>query len=376
MTERETDFDFDFFDEPQTRETEAPPRRTTRAAPRRPPRPPSGITPLLRLAGLIAFVILVVVLLVFWVQSCRGERKSEAYRDYMNGVRAVALESAQLGRSFNNVVTTPGIKQTELQSRLAGLEQQQLQGVGRAQELEPPGPLRVAQQQVVEALQLRASGLGGLADTFRRTATSRNLNDAGDLLAAQAQRLVASDVIWDDLFKDPSIEELKRQGIRGVAVPDSNFVQDADLLTARGMVRTLARIRGASTGGTPGGLHGTALISVKALPGGQELSTETQNVVQAGTDLAFEVTVEDSGDSQEVQIPVTLTIQQTPSPIVKRQTIDVIDPGERKTLVFRNIGEVTFAQKTTVRVDVRPVRGETRVTNNTAEYPVIFSVAG
>ena len=115
MTERETDFDFDFFDEPQTRETEAPPRRTTRAAPRRPPRPPSGITPLLRLAGLIAFVILVVVLLVFWVQSCRAADKRETYRDYMDEVRAVARDSQSIGRELNTLLTTPGIKLAELE---------------------------------------------------------------------------------------------------------------------------------------------------------------------------------------------------------------------------------------------------------------------
>ena len=37
----------------------------------------------------------------------------------------------------------------------------------------------------------------------------------------------------------------------------------------------------------------------------------------ATTDLAFEVAVENTGDNQEVEIQVTLTIQQSPTPIVK-----------------------------------------------------------
>ena len=57
MTERDTDIEFDFFDEPETEEaaerTRAP-RRPPPGGPRRPIRPPAGFIPMLRLAGLIA----------------------------------------------------------------------------------------------------------------------------------------------------------------------------------------------------------------------------------------------------------------------------------------------------------------------------------
>ena len=45
--------------------------------------------------------------------------------------------------------------------------------------------------------------------------------------------------------------------------------------------------------------------------------------------LAFEVGVEDTGDSQEVQVTVTLTIPKQPSPIVKNATIDLIEEVAR-----------------------------------------------
>ena len=62
-------------------------------------------------------------------------------------------------------------------------------------------------------------------------------------------------------------------------------------------------------------MHGSALEYVKALSGGQTvdgkaLSTGSENTVVATTDLAFAVAVKDSGDSQEVGIQVTLTIQK------------------------------------------------------------------
>jgi len=196
------------------------------------------------------------------------------------------------------------------------------------------------------------------------------------LLAGQAERLVSGDVVWDDLFKDPAIEELRRQGITGVAVPDSSFISNPDYASTRFWEAILQRLQGSATSGgtTGGGLHGTGLISTKALPGNQELASDTENTVTATTDLGFAVTIEDTGDSQEVQVKVTLTIQQTPTPIVQTKTIDLINPGEQKTVTFHNLGQVQFATRTTVKVDVQPVPSESNTSNNSAQYPVIFSL--
>ena len=80
---------------------------------------------------------------------------------------------------------------------------------------------------------------------------------------------------------------------RGVVVPDSKFVQTPDLASTRSMVPIWERINGsaASGCGTPTGLHGTNIESVKVIPGGQQLSTAAENTVEASTDLGFAVAV-------------------------------------------------------------------------------------
>ena len=382
MSDFGDDIEFDFFDEPETREDQ-PRRRVPRrdseggGPPRRPMRPPAGFTPLLRLAGLIAFAILIVVLLVLWVQSCQGASKRNSYRHYMAKVAAVAQTSQQTGKELNDLLTTPGLKQADLESKLDSFAQQEQQNVAQAKTLAPPGPLRAAHSALVEALQFRVSGLRGLADAFRATSGQKadQAAAAGQLLATQAERLTASDVVWDDLFKAPAKDVLQKEGIGGVAVPDSHFLSNPDLASARSMVPVWQRIHGATTGGTPSGSHGSALISVKALPQGQTLApSPTENTVTASTDLAFQVTVQDSGQSQEVSIPVTLTIQRSPQNIVKKATIDLINPGETKTVTFRDLGQPPFGVKTTIKVDVQPVPGEKNTGNNSAEYPVVFSL--
>ena len=379
MTERDTtDIEFDFFDEPETQETTQR-RRSLRSPrgpqpPRRPIRPPAGLTPLVRLVGLVALAIFAAVVLVILVQSCRSDSKQGAYRDYMEDMQGIAGGSARVGRDLNEELTTPGKTQQELVDTLGALSQQQSQYAARAQGVDPPGPLREEHQHAVEVMELRASGLSRLAEAFTRAARARDASSAGALLGEQALLLVASDVNWDVYFREPALKELQRESVTGVAVPESEFVVNPDLASASSMSFVVQRLRGAASGGTPTGVHGNGIVSVKVLPGGVALSTTENAPIPASTDLAFEVAVENSGESQEVQVPVTLTIQKSPQPIVKRAVIDIINSGETKTVTFRDFPQPPFGTRTTIKVEVTPVPGEKRTSNNTAEYPVIFSL--
>jgi hypothetical protein len=137
-------------------------------------------------------------------------------------------------------------------------------------------------------------------------------------------------------------------------------------------------VHGAATGGNPGGKHGSALGPVKALPDGKTLQSgvpASDNEITASTDLAFQVSVENSGDFQEFNVGVTLTIQKSPRPIVMHKKIPVINAGETKTVTFTNIDiNGLFGLPTTVKVDIQPVPGESTTSNNSAEFKVIFSL--
>jgi hypothetical protein len=382
MSERDTDIDFDFFEEPETREPTRRERLVRRGArrPSRPPRPPEGITPLLRLVGLIVLAVAVAVGGVLLVDNLRGESKQSRYEDYVEEVRQVATQSQQVGRELDNLLNTAGLEQQDLQAELGGLAQRQEQSIARARDLDPPGPLRSLQQQMIEAMELRVNGLRGLADAFARTADFQNPRRAGDVLAEQALRLSASDVVWDDLFRGPAADELVRQDVRGVAVPDSNFLEDPQLATRQRLAPVWRRIKGATVGPPPGALRGNGLISVTALPENEQLSVDDLNQVTQTPQLAFRVVVENSGEVEEVQVPVTLTIQQAPTPVRKRQVIERITPGEQVSVVFRDFPELDIAEETTLQVAVEPIEDEEgnvveeRTDNNSADYPVIFGV--
>lgn len=384
MTERDPDIEFDFFDEPETEEaTERvrTPRRPPPGGPRRPVRTPQGLIPMLRLAGLIAFLILAAVLLVVGLRGCASSSKHDKYEGYIQDVRSIAQRSDQIGKLLNQALSATGIKETDLETKISGLAVQQQQEVAQATQLNPPGPLRIEQDHLIEVLKLRASGLSRLADAFRQTATAKDANTAGALIADQARLLAASDVNWNFYFKEPTRLELAHQNITDIGgVPDSSIFPNPDLASTQSMANVWRRVHGAATGGTPGGKHGSALVSVTALPDGKKLiagGAASDNQITASTDLAFQVAVSNSGDFQETNVGVTLTIQKSPKSIVKTTKIGVINTGQRKTVTFTNIDiNGLFGLPTTVKVDIQPVPGETTVTNNTAEYKVIFSLGG
>lgn len=378
MSTSDDDIAFDFFDEPDTEQVtqrrRLPRLERSRERPPRPPGgPPPGLTPLLRLVGLVALMIFIVVLLVFWVRSCQGASKRADYEHYMQQVTVIARESHHLGQEYANKVATPGGKTSQLSATVRNYAQQAQGQAADAQGLQPPGPLRATHQRLVDTLVLRASGLARFADALDQTATTRDASQAASKLVAQGQLLAASDIDWSFFFYDPAVQTLKNQGITGVAVPRSQFLSNAEIVGPDSMVRLFQQLHGAATGGTPSGKHGDGLVSVKALPAGTVLSTTQPTTIKSSTELAFAVTVENSGDSQEVGVPVTLTIQAT-SPIVKRTKIDLISPGQQKTVTFRNFTQLPFGPEVKIKVEVAPVPGEVNLSNNSATYPVFFSL--
>src|SRR5206468_11803536 len=203
--------EFDFFDEPET--VEATQRRRLprldrsgsrggdggERPPRQPMRAPTGLIPLVRLVGLIAIAIVIVVGLVFWVGSCQGKSKHDDYKSYADNVRPIATASTKVGRDFANELLAPGLKQSDLETKLQQFAQQEQQSYAQAQQIRAPGPLRAPHRNLVDALALRAKGLAGLGDVLARAGAAKDQTGTAAKLAAQGELLTASDVVWEQL---------------------------------------------------------------------------------------------------------------------------------------------------------------------------------
>lgn len=362
--------DYDFFAEAEGRTSDASDGRG--GSGRRPEQSDGGGSKVTRLAILSAVAIAIAVVLAFVFG--RGDQSQSEYGDYLTQVEAVSADSEEIGGDFAQLVTTPGLTVDELQVGLDGLRDRQGQVTRRAQDFEPPQDLHRQHESLIESFQFRESGLTGLAVAFGEIGEVEDPNDAGALLAEQSERLLTSDVVYDDLFRAGSEIVMDRQGISGIPVPDSNFLPpgDADLVTAESWALIVQRLTQTTT---VGGLHGNQIAGVRVRPGNQTLSAAEENTVAASDRLVFLVDVKNSGEHQETQVPVSMTLQLSPEPVRKEQVIDIINPGDTKTVTFRDINiSGSFGTLVTLKVAVDPVEGEANTANNTAEYAVIFTL--
>ena len=384
------DIEFDFFDEPETVEATQR-RRLPRLErpgggrgggdrpPRAPMRAPTGLVPLARLVGLIAIAIVIVVGLVFWVGSCQGKSKQGEYRSYAGKVRQIATADNKLGVAFRNEFLSANLKVSDLEAKLQDYAQQEQQAYQQAQQIRPPGPLRAVHQNLIDAIELRAKGLAGLGDALAAagTITTKNATATSDSLTKKGELLTASDVVWEQLYRTPATQTLTDRGITGVVIPSSQFVPNTDVVSARAFSILVTRLTGASTGGTPSGKHGDALVSVRALPQGTTLTNSTAATIKVTTDLSFVATVEDSGGFPEVSVPVTLTIDTGGGkPIKKRKTIALIQAGEQRTVSFGgfDLPQSAYGNPSKITVFVSPVHGEINTGNNSATYTAYFTL--
>jgi hypothetical protein len=194
-------------------------------------------------------------------------------------------------------------------------------------------------------------------------------------LAALSQYLVASDVLWDVRFREPTRLAMQQDGVAGLVAPASRFLKEQGVDSSAFWTPVIERLNGNTTSGgnTSGRAVGTKLVGTKTLPKGQELSATQLNTVVDSTNLGFAVTVENSGDVQVASVRVTITIKQA-KPITSSQTISLLNPGQSTVVNFKNLPQPEFVTKTTLQVDVQAVPGETNPNNNSISYPVIFSL--
>ena len=277
MDPRDDDIEFDFFDdEPATGETQPPPRArlTARPAPQasRPGRPAAG-------RGAAAAAARTRDLRD--LPSCsssrcssspaRARRSTTPTRATWSKVDRIATSSTTDGKQVATTLATPGLKVADIVTKLRGIADQERQNVQAAENLNPPGRLRDDNGHLVEALELRVSGVNGLADTFqtrpRPRPTTRATRTCSQTRPTGCSRATSSGTTSSRLPPSPSSSTTASTA----SSPRSRSSSATDLVTPHSMALVLQRLRGASTGGTVTGLHGTNIVSVKALPAGQTL---------------------------------------------------------------------------------------------------------
>ena len=337
--------------------------------------------PAVRIALAVVGLVIVILILTLAIQSCRRGQLEDSYKSYMGEVTTVVGASVKEGDALQEALANKqGQTPQELQVQVRDIATQAQGLVGQAEGLSPPDTLSAPNQSLVTALQYRVTGLRALADSLPSVVDSKNRAYSSATLASAMQRFLASDIIYQDSFVGPAKRALAAADVTGVQVPDRDLflsgvrADQASPTGAAQLIPALQRTGGsATTTDSSGGVHGTGIVSVQALPAGVDLTADSETTLKASDKLQWQITVENAGDFQENAVIVRATFASVANP-KDAQTVEKeipqIAPGSQQPVTLPGPKSPTFGEAASLKVEVVPVPNEKRTDNNRAEYPI------
>jgi hypothetical protein len=369
---------FDEGDEPRTtrRPRERPPARGRQRAPRRTSAAPDRQTLLIRqgVAGVVA--LLVIILLVVGINSCRNSARNNALRDYNRDVGAIASESDEVGQQLFSTLAQQSLQPVDQQTQINQIRVKAQQQARRARDLDVPGDMKDAQANLLLALDFRADAIAKIATRIppARGDQEGAAEAALDQITGEMQAFLASDVIYLKRVVPFISEALADADIGGQRIVGGRFMDDITWLESGNVARRLGAQAAGGTSNEPlaPGRHGHGLVSVSV--GNTTLQPQpATNRIPATSGVTFTVRFQNQGENEETGVRVRVRVRpQTGKAISVTRTVDQTNPGAEASVNIPLGQAPPTGTSTTVTVEVLRVRGETNVDNNAQDYTVLF----
>lgn len=325
----------------------------------------------------LAIVVVAVILIVLGVHSCEVSARNSGLKDYSNSVASLITKSNQTGKTFFTELSgahgsTNAVQlQTQIDQTLGDAQSQ----LKQAEDLSVPDQMRVAQQDVVLALQMRRDGIQNIANEIQPALTKSTSADAVQRIAAEMARLYGSDVVYTDYAAPAIVGALHGAGIgvqtasnsNGQPIASGQFVQSINWLTPSYVASQFNAALPSSSGPVAPGIHGDAMQSVSV--GGQTLTPSGTATLPASPPPTFTCNFTNDGQDPETNTVVQVSVKGTN---VSGQAIQAsTSPGGSYTVQVP-LNSSPPKGTYTVTATVERVPGETTLTHNTQTFTITF----
>jgi hypothetical protein len=339
--------------------------------------PPDRRTVLLRQGVLFGGFLVIAILLIFVVRSCQATAKENALKDYNREVASIVRESdTQVGRPFFELMRDPGSESAaDLETNINSYRGQAEQQYEQAQRLDVPDEMVAAHRAFLITMEERRDGLASIAARVRTAlsadpeASQRAIGE----IAGAMQLFLASDVTYETRTYPFIRTALADAEVGGQTIQRTQFfpgIQWLDSSTVAGALGQPAGGAATTTGEPAPGLHGSGLDSVSV--GDLTLQPDAPNRIPVAS-REFLVTFTNQGENDEVNVQVVLRIEGAGEPIRVVRTVASVPQGTQAEASLALNRTPPVDQPVTIRVEVRPVPGEEKTDNNSAEYDAIFT---
>jgi hypothetical protein len=336
---------------------------------------------MVRRAVAAGVILLVLILLIFGIRGCLSSRKESALKNYNREVAQLVQESDnQVGKALFEILSArnSAANPLDLVSQVSELKVEADRQHSRANGLDVPGDMKGAQQNFVLVLDLRRDGIANIAAKLPTAQGNQGSQQAIAQITGQMQAFVASDVIYSQEVVPRIKKALDDNEVGGQTIAQSRFLPNP--LEWLDQAKVAGKLTGAGGGGgAPGqpagqpapGSHGHGLSSVTV--GETTLEPGSANRITASAALSFNVTFQNQGENDERNVKVRITIEGAGRPIRVEKTVPASAAGEESTASIPLGQSPPIGTPVTIRVEVLPVPGEEEESNNSNEYPAIFT---
>ena len=318
---------------------------------------------MLRRALALGGGLVLLILIVLGVKGCLDARANRELSDYARNVTQIVEETKQTSKSFFGKLEDPGnATVTDFVDQVNASASAVDAYAARVDELSAPGDMSSAQGNLELAYELRAGAMNEIADKMSTALGEAGAEKAMEGIANQMQKLLAADVIYEEVVRHEVDSVLASNGISDSDLPKDTFLPDEKWLEASTVSDALGAVSG-STASSVEGLHGTGLTAV--LVNETELVEGAPSTISGEEGVEVEVQVQNQGDSTENGITVAVTYEGN---TVKGE-IDELPAGETGTAVIPLTP--TPSGEVTLEVEVEAVDGEEVTENNEGVFSLV-----
>lgn len=308
--------------------------------------------------------LVLLILIVLGVKGCLDARANRKLSDYARNVTQIVEETQQTSESFFTKLEEPGNESVtdfveQVNADRSAVDSQ----ASRIDDLDAPGDMSHAQSNLELSYQLRASAMDEIAEKMSTALADSGAEKATATIAKQMQKLLASDVIYEQVVRPEVDGVLADNGISDSDLPESTFLASEKWLEESTLSSALGAISGEETAGVSG-VHGTELAGVSV--NSTELIEGAPTTIAGEEGAEVEVSVTNSGESTENGVNVAVTYEGT---TVKGE-IDELPLGETGVAVIPLTP--TPSGEVTLEVEVEAVPGEHLTENNKAVYTLLI----
>jgi hypothetical protein len=331
----------------------------------RPPRRPERQQILLRRGLALGGALILLILIVLGVKGCLDARARSALSSYAGNVTQIVDETQQTSKRLFNKLNEPGeLSVTDFVAEVEADRGAMDSYAGRVEALGAPGDMKHAQSGLELVYELRSNAMDEIANKMSTALGEVGAKQATEKIAAQMQKLLASDVLYAQVVRPEINGVLASNGLEGDDVPKSVFLPEGTKwLDESAVSAALGSVSGASGTATTG-VHGLGLVGTSV--NGAELSSEAPTGVVVEGTPEVEVQVQNQGESTENGIGVSVTVNGS----TVKGSIDSIAAGATETVAIPLTPAPTG--EATLEVEVEAVPGEHLTENNEATYSVVF----